>query len=280
MGSPLIDSESVNEGRDTFRQQLRELPAFRALLRAVEARFYTDLPMRGPILDLGCGDGHFASIAFSKQLDVGLDPWPAPLQEAHRRGSHRLLTCSSGARMPFPAASFATVISNSVLEHIPDVEPVIQEVSRVLKPGGWFHLCVPGPNFRRFLSVARALDSLGLQGLAEGYRRLFDRISRHYHYAPPADWAERLARSELHLERWWTYFSPRALMALEWGHPLGIPSLVAKKLTGRWILVPTRWNLWPTEALLRRYYEEPLPTEGAYLFFVARKPTKEPATCE
>jgi SAM-dependent methyltransferase len=173
--------------------------------------------------------------------------------------------------MPFPDASFASVVSNSVLEHIPNVEPVVREVARVLKPGGWFHFCVPGPNFRRFLSVGRALDALRLRGLAESYRRLFDRIARHAYYDSPEAWAERLARAGLHLERWWAYFSPGALTALEWGHPLGLPTVVVKKLTGRWILAPTRWNLALTEMLLRRYYEEPLPQEGACLFFVARR---------
>jgi SAM-dependent methyltransferase len=120
---------------DTYEQQLRELPAFRALLRAVEARFYNDLPMPHPILDLGCGDGHFASVTFREPLDVGFDPWERPLQEARRRGVYHTLSRADGARMPFPDAAFVTVISNSVLEHIPNVEPVIHEVSRVLRPG-------------------------------------------------------------------------------------------------------------------------------------------------
>jgi SAM-dependent methyltransferase len=262
---------NVGVPKDTFARQLRELPAFRALLRAVEARFYTDLPMPRPVLDLGCGDAHFASVAFPRGLEVGMDPWWGPLREAHEVGMHGLLACADGARMPYPDAHFATVVSNSVLEHIPDVEPVVHEVARVLRPGGWFHFCVPGPNFRRFLSVARALDKVGLRSLAEAYRRLFDRISRHYYYDDPQAWAARLARAGLRLERWWSYFSPAALAALEWGHPLGLPTLLAKKLVGRWLLAPTPWNLALTERLLRRYYEEPLPDEGAYLFFVARK---------
>jgi len=255
-----------------FRRQLRELPAFRALLRAVEADFYTDLPMPGPVLDLGCGDGHFASVAFRQILDVGLDPWAAPLQEARQRSRYKLLTRGSGASLPFSDAAFATVVSNSVLEHIEDVEPVIAEVARVLKPGGRFYFCVPGPNFRRFLSVARALDRLGLRRWAESYRRLFDRISRHRYYDTPQAWGERLARSGLQLDRWWTYFSPRALAALEWGHPLGLPCMLVKRLTGRWLLMPARWNLALTEALLRPLYAESLPAEGAYLFFVASQP--------
>ena len=256
---------------DTFDQQLQELPAFRALLRAVEADFYVDLPMVAPVLDLGCGDGHFASVAFTHKLDVGLDPWEGPLQEARARDVYRVLTHADGARMPFPDAHFATIISNSVLEHIPSVEPVVQEVARVLQPGGAFYFCVPGPNFRQFLSVARMLDALRLRGPAEAYRRLFDRITRHHYYNTPAEWTDRLSHTGLRVERWWSYFSPAALAALEWGHPLGLPCMLAKKLTGRWLFIPTHWNLSLTAAILRRYYEEPLPEQGAYLFFVVRK---------
>jgi hypothetical protein len=47
--------------------------------------------------------------------------------------------------------------------------------------------------------------------------------------------------------------------------------VVAKALTGRWLLAPTRWNLRLTEALLRPYYDEQPVGQGAYLFFSARK---------
>ena len=257
---------------DAFRRQLRELPAFRALLRAVEADFYRTLPLPQPILDLGCGDGHFAEVAFDSRLHVGLDPWWGPLREASVRGHHSWLANADAAAMPFASASYATVVSNSVLEHIPDVDPVLYEVSRVLAPGGWFHFCVPGPNFRRFLSVARFLDSIRLGGLAERYRRLFDRVSRHHYYWTPETWGNQLANAGLVLVHWWSYFTPGALAALEWGHPLGLPSVLAKKVVGRWLIAPARWNLWFTELLLRRFYLEPLPDNGAYLFFSAHKP--------
>ena len=83
----------------------------------------------------------------------------------------------------------------------------------------------------------------------------------------------------LHAVRWWSYFPRRALVALEWGHYLGLPALACKKLTGRWVLWPSRPNLWLTERLVRPLYEEALSPDratthqgtGAYLFFVARK---------
>ena len=40
------------EPRDYLWNQLAELPYFRALLRAVESRFYADLPIVGIVLDL------------------------------------------------------------------------------------------------------------------------------------------------------------------------------------------------------------------------------------
>ncbi|MGC9469516.1 MAG: class I SAM-dependent methyltransferase [Anaerolineae bacterium] len=273
----------IKKRRETFHRQLTELPAFRALLRAVEADFYQELPISRPILDLGCGDGHFAQATFRSALDFGLDPWPHCLREARPREAHRWLVHAEGAQIPCASGSFGTVISNSVLEHIPDVDPVLAEVSRVLAPGGYFHFSVPGPNFRRFLSVARGLDAAGLQALAERYRRLFDRISRHHYYLGPEAWTRKLAQVGLQVDRWWSYFSPGALAALEWGHPLGLPSVLAKRIAGRWVLVPTRWNLWLTERLLRRFYEEPLIAEdpetagepsavsGAYLFFSVQK---------
>lgn len=263
---------------DLLWRHLRDLPAFRALLRAIEARFYTDgsaelgLPLLRPVLDLGCGDGHFASVAFDEPLDVGFDPWWGPLTEARGHRAYRLLAQAEGAWMPYPDGHFGTVVSNSVLEHIPRVQPVLAEVARVLQPGGWFYFCVPGPNFLPFLSVGRALDRVGMRSLGGVYRRFFNRISRHYHCDGVEVWDRRLGAVGLRLVRWWPYFSRRALTALEWGHYLGLPSLVCKKLTGRWILCPSRANLWLTERLVRRFYEEPLPQQGACLFFVARKP--------
>ena len=272
MPVPAANPPKIVKKISGFRQQLTELPAFRALLRAVEADFYTDLAMPSPVLDLGCGDGHFASIAFDQTLTIGLDPWWKPLQEAQSRAQYQWLTYANGALAPFADESFATIISNSVLEHIENLEPVLHEASRVLKPGGWFYFCVPSPNFRRYLSIARFLDALKAVKLAEGYRCLFDRISRHQSYQTPTTWTSQLAQTGLIVQKWWAYFSPTALTALEWGHPLGLPTVIIKKLTNNWLLVPKRWNLYLTEKILLPFYLEQPSAEGAYYFFVAQKP--------
>lgn len=258
---------------DLLWRHLQDLPAFRALLRAVEARFYQDLlPLVEPVLDVGCGDGHFATVTFPRPLATGIDPAPSVLHEARERGAYQVLAQALGDALPYADGYFATVISNSVLEHIPDVDAVLAEIARVLQPGGRFIFCVPGDHFTELLLFPQFFRRLRLEELACAYEGYFDRISRHHHCDGPEIWQDRLTRVRLQSTAAFYYFSARANHALDVGHYLGAPSLIAKKLFGRWILVPTRWNLALTERWLRPLYEEPLPDVGAYLFCVAQKP--------
>jgi SAM-dependent methyltransferase len=258
--------------KDYLWLNLRELPYFRALLRAVEARFYQDFELRKPVLDLGCGDGHFAALTFDQRLDAGLDPWSGPIREAAQRESYDILTQAEGAQMPFPKAYFNSAVSNSVLEHIPGIDAVLGEVGRVLKPGAQFLFCVPNHNFSGSLSIGRWADRLGSRRIGDAYRDFFNRIARHEHLDPPDVWEGRLGAAGFEIERWWHYYSPEAMQVSEWGHYFGLPSLVSRKLFGRWILAPTRWNLGWLHGLLEPYYLEPRELEnGVCTFYVARR---------
>jgi SAM-dependent methyltransferase len=257
---------------DYLTPHLRDLPYFRALLRAVEARFYEDISLPGPVLDLGCGDGHFASLAFQEPLEMGLDPWWGPIQEAGTRSSYQDLVCAEGDHMPYPSDYFSSAVSNSVLEHIPDLGPVIKETARVLKPGAPFIFCVPNHRFLSTLSISNGLDKIKLRGLADLYRGFFNRISRHYNCDSYETWKERLEKFGFMIEDSWDYFPPAALHVLEWGHYFGVPSWVAKLIFGRWILAPTRWNLFLADRLVRPHYEsDPRSQDGVYSFYIARR---------
>jgi SAM-dependent methyltransferase len=258
--------------RDFLWLHLRELPYFRSVLRAVEARFYQDIELPAPTLDVGCGDGHFASLAFDRPLETGLDPWGGPIREAALRRSYRSLVQADGGQMPFPDAHFASAVSNSVLEHIPHLDAVLLETARVLQPGAPFIFCVPNHNFLPTLSLGRFLDRARLRPLGDAYRSFFNRISRHVNCDPPEVWQPRLERAGFTVERWQHYFSPAALRALEWGHYFGMPSLVSRKLTGRWILSPTRWSLAPVYRYLEPFYnEQPGRADGVYTFYITRR---------
>lgn len=257
--------------KDLLWLNLRDLPYFRALLRAVEGSFYKDLDLPTPQLDIGCGDGHFASVTFDHLIDVGIDPWSGPIHKAARHHVYRLLVQGDAGVMPFPDSYFGSALSNSVLEHIPQVELVLAEARRVLRPGAPFVFCVPNPAYYSELDILARLQQLKLKRLAKAYTRWFARVTRTVHADPPEVWQKRLETAGFQLERWWHYFSPQALHVLEWGHYFGFPTLLPHVLFRRWVLVPTHWNLALTERLIRPYASTEPDPQGTYTFFIARK---------
>lgn len=270
------DNETLAEAeikgdQDFLWPHLKGLPYFRSLLRSVEASYYQDLDLPEPVLDVGSGDGHFASLVFENKLDVGLDPWWGPLRDSKQYQIYRGLVQADAAQSPFPSNYFGSALSNSVLEHIEHIDDVLAGTSRVLQHGAPLLFCVPNQGYENQLSIAKILIRLGLSPLAKKYIDWFMRISRTVHADSPDVWERRLNQAGFDLERYWHYFSPASLSALEWGHYFGAPSWVTKLLFGRWIIVPARWNLAITERLLRKFSAtEPIPN-GTYTFFVARK---------
>lgn len=256
---------------DYFGLHIRALPYFRGLLRSIEARLMQDVALPEPMLDLGCGDGHFASVALPGGVTIGLDPDPASLREARGRGVFRSLLRADGARLPLAAASLASAYSNSVLEHLPGLEGVLAEVGRVLRPGAPFVFTVPNPGYYTELSLPAALERLRLDRLGDAYRGWFMDMSRTRNLLDEQGWARALAAAGFEVEVTFRYFRPAALHTLEWGHYFGAPCLLPRRLVGRWILVPARWNLWLTDRLIRRYYDPAPQADGTYSYYLARK---------
>lgn len=256
---------------DILWRHLGELPYFRAMVRAVEDSFYQGLPLPEPVLDLGSGDGQFARAAFRQPLAVGLDPWWPPLYESRGANAYHLLVQADGAKTPFAGGTFASVVSNSVLEHIPHVDAVVAEVARVLRPDGLFIFCVPNHRFPESLLGVEVFRKLGLAGLERWYRDLFQRISRHQHCDSLETWTARLSAAGFVTEAHWDYFNPAALHRLEAGHVFGLPALFWKKVAGRWVLVPTRSNLAGAHRLAVEVFRNPLAPDGVYSFYIARK---------
>lgn len=258
--------------RDYLAEQLQDMAPHRAILRAVECRFMGRVPLIPPVLDIGCGDGHFASIAYEQlPLDVGIDVFARDLREAaNRPGAYRSVMFASATTLPFADGSFNTVVSNCVIEHIPDNDAVLREIARVLRPAGVFATTLPSEHYPEYLLGATVFRRLGLAGLARAYGRFFNRISNHYHVYGPDEWRRRLTAAGLVVEEQTCYFSAAAHRRFDLCHYLGVPNLISKRLFGRWM--PFGWQRKLFARWLRPYYEEPLPAAGAYQFVQARKP--------
>lgn len=257
--------------RDYLAEQLQDMAPHRALLRAVECKFMGRVPLTPPVLDIGCGDGHFASIAYEQlPFDVGIDVFARDLREAAGRpGVYRSVMFASATALPYADASFNTVVSNCVIEHIPDNAAVLREIARVLRPGGVFAMTLPSEHFEEYLFGATIFRRLGLSSLARAYGRFFNRISNHCHMYPPEEWRRRLTAAGFVVEEQTYYFSAAAHRRFDLSHYLGVPNLISKRLFGRWM--PFGWQRKLFERWLRPYYEELLPAAGAYQFVLCRK---------
>jgi SAM-dependent methyltransferase len=259
-----------------LRAHLREMPLHRVIMRSIEARILSDVPFPRPILDIGCGDGHFGSVVFPGGAEVGLDPRMADLAEAAARGVYRLHVAADSGAMPFPRASFASVVSNCVFEHIPDIDVTVAEISRVLKPGGTFACTVVGQHFSEFLTDARAWRRLGLSRAHRAYVDWFNRKSVHFRFDPPEVWKARFEGGGLRVLWWRYYLSPRAARAFHRSHYVSLPHLVSRKLTGRWVLFPALTDNAFWVRRLRRYTDEPAPEAGSCIAFVCARSADTP----
>lgn len=111
---------------------LQLLTIHRFLLRAVPY-------VEGRVLDVGAGEAPWRGML--KHVDyVGLDVETADAFAMHRRPD---LTYYDGRIIPFPDASFDHVLCIEVLEHVERPEALVEEIARVLKPGGSLLMTVP-----------------------------------------------------------------------------------------------------------------------------------------
>lgn len=92
------------------------------------------------ILDVGTGEGQVARLAVGQgsSLVVGIDPTHNQVVEALRRGGGPVYGRAGADALPFPDASFDAVVACLVFEHIEAVDAALDEVGRVLRPGGRF----------------------------------------------------------------------------------------------------------------------------------------------
>ncbi|MGE3173149.1 MAG: class I SAM-dependent methyltransferase [Planctomycetota bacterium] len=164
------------------------------------------------VLEIGCGAGGMIAPLQRYGRVTGMDIDVEYLGFCRERGFDRVL-CGSGEELPFPDAAFDLVALFDAIEHIPDEHRAMQEIARVLKPGG-----------RAFFTVP-AYEWLWSNN---------DDIAHHQRRYTKGRLRKAMQRAGLEVGRI-SYYNTFLL-------PLIVPSVLLTKLRGRLGMLPEGYN--------------------------------------
>jgi SAM-dependent methyltransferase len=162
--------------------------------RAALRRFVRSLGRVERALDLGCGDGRLSRELDAAELTAA-DVSPVALERACvRLPGARIVELEPDAPLPLGDSAFDLVLCAETIEHVRDVQLLLSEIRRVLRPGGTLALTTPAhrpvgrrpdplsPHLRFFTpsSLRQLLDELGfeVESLRRRSRTLLARASR------------------------------------------------------------------------------------------------------
>lgn len=94
--------------------------------------------LSGKLMDFGCGRKPYENL-FTVSEYIGVDIQTT----GHDHRNSRIDVFYDGNTVPFPDATFDAIFCSEVLEHIFNPDEILQELQRVLKPGGSILLTVP-----------------------------------------------------------------------------------------------------------------------------------------
>ena len=186
---------------------------------------------KGKILDLGCGEGEIAKqVFFNKgesfvKAEWGLDNDKKMVKKAEKSGVYKQVIFGDAGKIELKDEVVDLVFSNSVLEHIKEIDKVLKEVKRVLKPGGWLIATMPSDKLGEYL------------GWGGWYAWWFNRKYHHYHLYNLNKWEELLRKAGLKLEKSYYYLDKQTIQQwhkLLWLNKLGLKGRVdgeAKELS-------------------------------------------------
>lgn len=165
------------------------------------------------VLDLGCGwayGTHWARISGCAVAGVDLAFDQLQWARAALPDAERLrLVQANAKRLPFRGASFDRVVSVEMMEHVyrPDRDSVVEEIARVLKPGGRVSISTPNPSspIEAAKRLAVAVPALRRRLPSACFPEAPDEFSSYHPYSyhhplPGAELAARLRRVGIEVE--------------------------------------------------------------------------------
>jgi len=250
-----------------IKKYLENRPMFMAIIRSQEAMLfqkYINL-VKSRILDFGCGEGFFAELVFGKKkINVGLDLFNNKRVKEAKKNIYKKISLYDGGTIPYPNNYFNTVVSNCVLEHIPNVKFSLNEVYRVLKPGGFFLTSVMTDQWENNL--------FGSKIFGKKYLTYMRKTQVHYNLFSNKQWQAYFKKAGFQIQSIDGYLYKKSAFYLDIFHYLSIGSLVSYKLFNKWILFSIPFlNKIKTRFIKKVITDENNPDKASALFFVLKK---------
>jgi SAM-dependent methyltransferase len=117
----------------------------KARLAEIQRLLDTLPPVRGPILEVGCGTGWLTSALSSRGEVRGVDTSREAIEKARARHPELSFEQIRGGE-PLGDAAYGLIVSSEVIEHVEDQAGFLRLLARALRPAG--HLVLTTPNAR------------------------------------------------------------------------------------------------------------------------------------
>ncbi len=225
-----------------FAAYYRFAPSALAVRECLRLRAARHFHLPEPILDIGCGDGVFAQLAYPGSQIWGIDINPTEIRRAQATSTYSTLVCGNIVDVSLPEAFFRGAIANCSLEHVPAIDAALLNIRHALAPGARFILIVPTPKWTDLLAVPAALRFLGFPSLAEAYGRGLDETFRHIHLYDSDRWQSLLQEAGFVVQEVETFVSRRSSWVFDVLLYPSLLGLLTRRLTGRWVLSPLLRN--------------------------------------
>jgi SAM-dependent methyltransferase len=228
----------------------------------------------GPVLDVGCGDGLFARMAFDNVDVWGIDIDAAEGRWAAASKAYTQVILGDVTRVTLPEAFFATCVANCSLEHVPRIDLALKNILSALRPGGLAYLFVPSAGWASHLTSARLLSELGAAALSARVESSIDHVFKHHHLYDEPGWRRVVEESGLQIVELEPVLSTATTVAFEAFLLPSLAGLLNKRLTTRWTNFPNARKLFarPVYQLIRSIMDRADASPTAEFLIVARRP--------
>jgi SAM-dependent methyltransferase len=187
---------------------------------------------KGPILDVGCGDGFWWTLRESADHNrevYGIDISATEIAQAKTRINAALTDVSR--ERPFPGTEFEEIIGNCSLEHVPDIDAALSNLRKAAAPNARLLMFVPTPRWayqgrvQSWLLNRSPRLAMTISGALNGF-------FQHWHLYDAKVWTRLLAQNGWKVRATYGLGSARSEFLFRLFMPPAFGEFLAKKITG------------------------------------------------